>query len=134
MVVAEIEDNVLTARTAKSLTTPVIATTNYMVDVHALLIMVQSSELATQSLSFASRGSYTPQGVIITPNEYEEYLRPLKHPNLHLLLMLPKPIMSLLVLHIPLHFVHGFSTLEPLIISLVIRNFFPPLLLHHLYP
>ena len=46
----------------------------------------------------------------------------LKQPNLPPLLLLPKPVMSLLALHIHLHL--GSLILEPLIISLVIKTFF----------
>ena len=46
----------------------------------------------------------------------------LKQPNLPPLLLLPRPVMSLLALHIHLHL--GSLILEPLIISLVIKTFF----------
>ena len=49
----------------------------------------------------------------------------LKQPNLPPLLLLPRPVMSLLALHIHLHF--GFLILELLTISLVIKTFFSAL-------
>ena len=49
----------------------------------------------------------------------------LKQPNLPPLLLLPRPIMSLLALHIHLHL--GSLILEPLIISLIIKTFFSSL-------
>ena len=78
----------------------------------------QSSDHSACSSS-VSGSSSTPQGVILTPGEYEEYLR---QPNLPQLLLLPRPIMSLFALHIHLHL--GPLIQEPLIISLAMKTFF----------
>ena len=51
----------------------------------------------------------------------------LKKPNLHPFHLLLKPIILMLVLHIPYRLVHRFSIPEPLTISLVIRILFSSL-------
>ena len=77
------------------------------------------------------RSSSTPSGVILSPNEYKKYIHLTQAANMHPFCLLPRPVMLLLAFHI--HMVHEFSILEPLITFLVIRIFFLPLLLHHLY-
>ena len=93
--------------------------------------LAQSSDHSACSSSVLGSSS-TPQGVILTPSEYEEYLRLTQAAKSPPLLLLPRPVMSLLVLHIHLHL--GSLILEPLIISLVIKTFFLLLPFRLLYP
>ena len=93
--------------------------------------LARSSNLSASS-SFVAGSSSTPQRVILTPSEYKEYLRLTKEPHLPPLLLLPRPVMSLLTLHIHLHL--GSLILESLIISLVIKTFFLLLPFRLLYP
>ena len=76
--------------------------------------------------------SSTPLGVILMPNEIKEYIHLTQAAKFASLFFVAELlIMPLLAFHI--HLVHGFSILEPLITSLIIRIFFLPILLHHLY-
>ena len=124
----------------------VVTPGNYFVDSEVYLIIFSS--MAVKGSSFP------PSGVILTPNENNEYLHltqsakfvsilsvprlvmltstSLREPNLHPFRLLLRPVMPLLAFHI--HLDPGFLILEPLIIFLVIRIFFLPSLLHHLYP
>ena len=74
--------------------------------------------------------SSTPLGVILTPNECKEYIH---------LIQVAKSASISFVAQIGnasayIHLVDGFSISELPITFLVIRIFFLPLLLHHLYP
>ena len=94
--------------------------------------LAQSSDHSpSSSLSSVLGSSSTPQGVIRPVNMRSTFVS-LKQPNLPPLLMFPRPVMSLLALHIHLH--HESLILEPLIISLVIKTFFLLLPFHLLYP
>ena len=74
--------------------------------------------------SMAIKGSTSlPLGVILTPNKYKEYIH-LTQATKSASSLLLRPVMPLLNFHI--HLVHGFSILEPLVTSLVIRIFFFP--------
>ena len=77
-------------------------------------------------VSMATKGSiFSPilaTYAIITSGKLVAYSDALKHPNLHPLRLMPRPVMSLLAFHIPLD--PGFLILEPMIIFLVIRIFF----------
>ena len=75
--------------------------------------------------------SFTPRWVFLRPTSIRSISTSLGQLNLHLFHLLPRPLMPLLAFHI--HSIHGFSILEHLIISLVIKIFFLHLLLHHLY-
>ena len=72
-VTTEVEDNVLNADTAIGLDTLVIDAISYMADLLVLLIWLSSDHSACSSS--VSGSSSTPEGVILTPSEYEEYLR-----------------------------------------------------------
>ena len=72
--------------------------------------------------AFDNHGSSTPQGFILTPSQYEEYLCLTQVATFAPLQSLPKLVMSLHAFHI--HMDHGFLILEPLIIFPVIRTFF----------
>ena len=83
--------------------------------------LTQSSDHSTRSSS-VSRSSSTPQGSFLRPVNMRSTFVSLKQPNLPPLLLLPRPVMSLLALHIHQHL--RSLILEPLIISLVIKTFF----------
>ena len=73
-VAIEEEDNVLNAHTVIGLDTPMLDAISYMTNLPILLIWLNL--LIIQRISSSVSGSSsTPQGVIITPGEYEEYLR-----------------------------------------------------------
>ena len=72
------------------------------------------------------------RGLFLHPTSIRSTSTSLKQSNLHPLRLLPRPVMPFLAFHI--HLNPEFLILEPLIIFLVIRIFFLPLLLHHLYP
>ena len=71
-VAPEVEDNVLIAHIVIGLDTPVIDDISYMADLPILLIWL--SLLIIQRVRVVLGSSPTPQGVILTPDEYEEYL------------------------------------------------------------
>ena len=71
MAVTEVEDNTLTAHTAIELVTSMINATSYIADLLALLIWPNS----LIHLRLRLRLRAPPQGVILTPKEYEDYLR-----------------------------------------------------------
>ena len=130
-IATEVEDNVLNAHTVIGLDTPVINAISYMADLPVLFIWL--SLLIIQQVRVVSQGAH--------PHLRRSFLRPanmrntfvsLKQPNLPPLLLLPRPVMSLLALHIHLHL--RSLILEPLIISLVIKTFFLLLPFRLLYP
>ena len=137
MVATEAEDDDLAAHIVIGLATPMIVATIYMAELHIMLIWLNLRILLCLRLEIRA----LPQGA--HPHLRKSALRPtsmritfasLKQPNLHLLHMLLKPVMPMLVLHIPPHLVYGLSILEPLIISLIIRILFLLLLSLHLDP
>ena len=73
-VAIEEEDNVLNAHTVIGLDTPMLDAISYMTNLPILLIWLNLLIIQRVSSS-VSGSSSTPQGVIITPGEYEEYLR-----------------------------------------------------------
>ena len=120
-VATEVEDNVLNAHTIIGLDTLVIDAIGYMADLLVLLILL--SLLIIQHVRVLSKGSHPHlRGSFLRPVNMRSTFVSLKQPNLPPLLLLPKPVMSLRTLHIHLHL--GSLILEPLIISLVIKNFF----------
>ena len=130
-VAIEVEDHVLIAHTVTGFATPVIDAISYMADLPVMLIWLNL--LIIHQVRVLSQGAH--------PHLKESFLRlaimrstfvSLKQPNLTTMLLLPRPIMSLLALHIHLHL--RSLILEPLIISLVIRTFFLLLPLCLLYP
>ena len=68
MVATKVEDNVLNAHTVIGLDTPVIDVISYIASLYC------SFDHSTSSSSVLGSSS-TPQGIILTPGEYEEYLR-----------------------------------------------------------
>ena len=72
-VAINIEDNVLTAHIAIGLATLVIDAIKLHCRPPRNAHLAQSSDHSTSSSS-GSGSSSTPQGVILTPSEYEEYL------------------------------------------------------------
>ena len=72
----------------------------------------------------AIKGSTSPpSGIILTPNEYKEYIHLTQAAkSASILCLLPRLVMLMLAFHI--HLDLGFLILEPLIIFLVIRIFF----------
>ena len=103
------------------LDTPVIDAISYMANL--LVPLIWLSLLIIQHVRVLSQGAH--------PHLMRSFLRPanmrstfvsLKQPNLPPLLLLPKPIMSMVALHIYLHLKS--LILEPLIIFLVIKTFF----------
>ena len=120
-VTTEVEDNVLNAHTVIGLDTPVIDAFNYMADLPVLLIWL--SLLIIQQVRVLSQGAHSHlRGSFLRPTNMRSTFVSFKQPNLPPLLLLPRSVMSLLVLHIHLHL--GSLKLEPLIISLVIKTFF----------
>ena len=80
------------------------------------------SLLIIHQVQVLSQGAYPHlRGSFLRPANMSTFIS-LKQPNLPPLLLLSRPIMSLLALHIHLHF--RSLILEPLITSLVIRPFF----------
>ena len=136
MVAIEVEDNILTTHTIIGLATLVIVAINYMTNLHVLLMW--PSLVIPLNLRFKVRAPLS--GTHLQLHLWESSLDPvnmrvifalLKHPNLHPLLILPRLLMFLFALHTLPDL--RFSSLEPLIIYLVIRSFFLLLPLHHLY-
>ena len=72
-VAPEVEDKVLNAHTVIGLDTLVIDAISYMVDLPVLLIWLNL--LISASSSSVLRSSPTLEGVILTLDEYEDYLR-----------------------------------------------------------
>ena len=112
------------------LDTPVIDAISYMADLLVLLIWL--SLLIIQHIRVLSQGAHPHlRGSFLRPVNMRSTFVSLKHPNLPPLLLLPRPVMSLLALHNHLHL--RSLILEPLIISLVIKTFFLLLPFHLLY-
>ena len=131
VVATEVEDNVLNAHTVIGLNTPVIDAISYMADLLVLLIWL--SLLIIQRVRVLSQGAHPYLRVsFLYPMNMRSTFVSLKQPSLPSLLLLPRPVMSGLVLHIHLHL--GSLILEPLIISLVTRTFFLRLPFRLLYP
>ena len=124
-VATEVEDNVLNAHTLICLDTPVIDAISYMADLPIVLIWLS---LLIQHVRVLSQGAHPHlRGSFLCPASMRSTFVSLKQPNLPLLLLLPRPVMSLLALHIHLHL--GSLIPEPLFICLVIKTFFLYLLL-----
>ena len=101
-VVTEVEDNVLSAHTVIGLDTPVIDAISYMVDLPVLLIWL--SLLIIQRIQVLFHGAHPHlRGSFLRPTNMRSTFVSLKQPNLPPLLWLPRPVMSLLALHIHLH-------------------------------
>ena len=134
MVATEVEDNVLNAHIAIGLDTPMIDAISYIANLPILLIWL--SLLIIQQVRVLSQGAHPHLwGSFLHSTNMRSTYVSLKQPNLPLLLLLPRLVMSLLALHIHIHL--GSLILEPLIISLVIKTFFlllPFLLLYPLLP
>ena len=129
-VATEVEDNVLNAHTVIGLDTPVIDAISYMADLLELLIKL--SLLIIQHVRVLSQGAHPHlRGSFLCPVNMRSTFVSIKQLNLPPLLLLPKPVMSLLALHIHLHL--RSLILEPLIISMVIKTFFLLLPFHLLY-
>ena len=129
-VATEVENNILNAHTVIGLDTPVIDAISYMADLLVLLIWL--SLLIIQHVRVMSQGVHSHlRGSFLRPVNMRSTFVSLKQPNLPLLLLLPRPVMSLIALHIHLHL--GSLILEPLIISLVVNIFFLLLPFHLLY-
>ena len=80
----------------------------------------------------AIKGSSSPPSrVILTPNEYKEYIHRTQATKFASISFVVQIGNAFTAFHV--HLDRGFSTLEPLIIFLVIRIFFLLLLLYHLY-
>ena len=130
-VALEVEDKVLNAHTVIGLDTPVIDAISYMADLPVLLIWL--SLLIIQQVRALSRGAHPHLRVsFLCPTNMRSTFFSLKQKNLPPLLLLPRPIMSPLTLHIHLHLES--LILESLIISLVIKTFFLLLSFRLLYP
>ena len=115
------EDNVLNAHTVIGLDTPVIDAISYMAELLVLLIWLNL--LIIQHVRVLSQGAHRHlKGSFLRPTNMRSTFVSLKQPNLPPLLLLPRPVMSLLALHIHLYL--GSLILEPLIISLIIKTFF----------
>ena len=113
------------------LDTPVIDAISYMADLTILLIWL--SFMIIQRVRVLSHGAPPHlKGSFLRPENMRSTFVSLKQTNLLSLLLLPRPVMSLLALHIHLHL--GSLILEPLIISLVIKTFFLLLPFRLLYP
>ena len=111
------DNNVLNAHTAIGFDTPVIDAISCMADLLVLLIWL--SLLIIQHVRVLSLGAHPHlKGSFLRRSIYVSF----KQPNLPSLLLLPRPVTSLLALHIHLHL--GSMILQPLIISLVIKTFF----------
>ena len=129
-VATEVEDNVLNAYIVIGLDTPVIDAISYMADLPVLLIWL--SLLIIQQVRVLSQGAHPHlRGSFLRPTNMSIFVS-LKQLNLPPLLLLPRSVMSLFVLHIHLHL--GSLILEHLIISLVIKTFFLLLPFRLLYP
>ena len=130
-VATEVEDNVLNEHTIIGLDTLVIDAISYTAELPVLLIWLNL--LTIQGVRVLSQGAHPHLRVsfLLLANMRSTFVS-LKQPNLPPLLMLPRPIMSLLALHIYLHL--RSLILEPLIISLIIKTFFLLLPFRLLYP
>ena len=116
VVATEVEDNVLNAHTVIGLDTPVINAISYMADFPVLLIWL--SLLIIQQVRALSQGAHPHlRGSFLHLANMRSTFVSLKQPNLPPLLLLPRPVISLLALHIHLHV--GSLILELLIISQV---------------
>ena len=121
MVATEVDDNVLNAHTVIGLDTLVIDAISYMADL--LLLLIWLSLLIIQHVRVLSQRAHPHfRGSFLHPVNTRSTFVSLKQPNLPPLLLLPRPVMSLLALHIHLHL--GSLILKPLIISLVIKTYF----------
>ena len=93
-----VEDNVLNAHTVIGLDTHVIDA-NHMADLLVLLIWL--SPLIIQLVRVLSWGAHPHlRGSFLCPTNTRSIFVSLKQPNLPPLLLLPRPVMSLLALHI----------------------------------
>ena len=115
-VAPEVEDNILNAHTVIGLDTPVIDAISCMTDLPVLLIWLNL--LIIKQVRALSQGAHPHLRVsfLHLANMRSTFVS-LKQPNLSPLLLLPRPIMYVLALHIHLYL--GSLILEPLIISLV---------------
>ena len=130
-VATEVEDNVLNAHTVMGLDTPMINAISYMADLPILLIWL--SLLIIQRVRVLSQGAHPHlRGSFLCLANMRSTFVSLEQPNLPPLLLLPRHVMSLLVLHIHLHLES--LILEHLIIYLVIKTFFLLLPFCLLYP
>ena len=119
-VATEVEDNVLNAHIAIGLDTPMIDAISYMADL--LILLIWLSLRIIQHVQVLSQGAHPHlKGSLLRPMNMRSTFVSLKQSNLPPLLLLPRPVMSLLALHIHLHL--GFLILESLIISMVIKTF-----------
>ena len=101
-VATEVEDNILNAHTAIGLDTPVIDAISYMADLFLLLIWL--SLLIIQHVRVLSPGAHPHlRGSFLRPVNMRSTFVTLKQPNLPPSLLLPRPVMSLLALHIHQH-------------------------------
>ena len=131
MVATEVEENILNAHIAIGLNTPMIDAISYIANLLILLIWLRL--LIIQQVRVLSQGAHPHlKGSFLRPTNMRSTFISLKQPNLPLLLLLPRLVMSLLALHIHIHL--GSLILEPLIISLVIKTFFLLLPFRLLYP
>ena len=131
MVATEVEDNILNAHIAIGLNTPMIDAISYIANLLILLIWLRL--LIIQQVRVLSQGAHPHlKGSFLRPTNMRSTFISLKQPNLPLLLLLPRLVMSLLALNIHIHL--GSLILEPLIISLVIKTFFLLLPFRLLYP
>ena len=123
-VATEVEGHVLTAHTVTSLATLMIDAISYMADLLVMLIWIK---ILIHRVRVLSQGAHPHlrESFLLLENTRSTFIS-LKQPNLTPLLLVPRLVMSILALHIPLHLES--LILEPLIISLVKRTFF--LLLH----
>ena len=132
-VVTEVEDHVLNAHTVIGLDTPVIDAISYMADLPVLLIWLNLLILQRVRVRVLSQGAYPHlRGSFLRLVNMRSTFVSLKQPNLPPLLLLPKPVMSLLALHTHLRL--GSLISEALVISLVIKTFFLLLPFRLLYP
>ena len=121
VVATEVEDNVFNAHTVIGLDTPMIDAISYMVDLPVLLIWL--SLLIIHQVQVLSQGAHPHlrRSFLYSANMRSTFVS-LKPQNLSPLLLLPRPVMSLLALHVNLHL--RSLILESLIIYLVIKTFF----------
>ena len=127
----KVEDKIPNAHIVIGMDTPATDAISYMADLPILLISL--SLLIIQQIRVLSQRAHPNlRGSFLRLTNMRSTFVSLKQPNLLLLLMLPKSVMSLPALRIHLHI--GSLILEPLIISLVIKTFFLLLLFCPLYP
>ena len=127
----EVEDNIFNAHTFISLDAPVINAISYMADLIIMLIWL-SLLIIPRVLVMSQGAPLHLRGSFLRSTNMRSTFVSLKQLYLPPLLLLPRPIMSLLALHIHLHL--GSVILEPLIISLVIKTIFLLLSFRLLYP